>query len=251
MSRWKAAGLHLLLSIAIITVVSAIVVWLWYPIALLHVAGIDRLIGLIAAVDITVGPLLTLIVYKHGKKGLKFDLTLIALVQFVLLGYGLHALSLKRPVFLVGVVDRLELVTANQIQDRDLAEAPPPYDRISWTGAVLVGAPLPEGSRERSDLLSDAFEGRDIHVRPVFFRPYESIGPLLARHALPVSQFLTHLTAEQARGVDNALGSHRADDAAVVPLSTANGAVSMLVDAHAGTPIAPVAIDYWKAMRQN
>jgi hypothetical protein len=50
MSRWKASGIHF------------------------EAAGGDRLIFILAAVDVTLGPLITLIIFKAGKKGLKFDL---------------------------------------------------------------------------------------------------------------------------------------------------------------------------------
>lgn len=251
MSRWRAAGYHLLLSIAIISIVAAVVVWLWYPVALLHVAGIDRLIGLIAAVDITVGPLLTLIVYKHGKKGLKFDLTLIALVQLSLLAYGMHALALKRPVFLVGIVDRFELVTANQIPEADLAEGKPPYDTLAWTGATLVGAVLPDDPRERSDLMFEEIEGRQVHTRPKFFKPFDAVGPALAKSAIATARFVEQLPPGEQSDVKAALGQQAIEETAVLPLLTANGAASMLVDARTAAPIAPLSIDYWKAMRQN
>jgi hypothetical protein len=55
---------------------------------LLGFAGAEGLLLLMAGIDIVVGPLLTLIVFKAGKKGLKFDLALIALAQAAFLAYG-------------------------------------------------------------------------------------------------------------------------------------------------------------------
>lgn len=251
MSRWKAAGLHLLLSAAVISTVAMLVMWLWYPLALLHVAGIDRLIGLIALVDVTVGPLLTLIVYKHGKRGLKFDLSLIALVQAALLGYGLHTLSLKRPVFLVGVVDRFELVTANQISEQDLQAAQPPYNHLSWTGAMLVGAPLPEDPQQRSDLMFEAIEGHDIHVQPRYFAALERVLPSLFERALPLSAMIEQAPPLE-KNVLREAGANAPDaEIAALPLATSNGNATMLLDRRTGALLGPVAVDFWKATRKK
>lgn len=139
MSRFKASLLHLLMSALIIGTVVGVVISLWYPLSLLHVSGIDGLIMLIAMVDLTAGPLLTLVVYKHGKRGLKLDLALIGIVQLALLSYGIWVLSQNRPVFMVASVDRFEQVRAIDIDAKDLALAKPPYDRLSWTGRRWSG----------------------------------------------------------------------------------------------------------------
>ena len=44
-------------------------------------------------IDVILGPLLTLLVYKQGKKTLLFDLTVIVLLQISALGYGLWTIS--------------------------------------------------------------------------------------------------------------------------------------------------------------
>lgn len=251
MSRWKAAGLHLLLSMAVISTVALLVVWLWYPLALLHVAGIDRLIGLIAAVDVTVGPMLTLVVYKHGKRGLKFDLTLIALVQTALLAYGLYALSLKRPVFLVGVVDRFELVTANQISGQDLQAAQPPYNRLSWTGALPVGALLPEDPEQRSNLLFEAIEGRDIHVQPRYFSALDLSLPSLRERALPMTALIEIASSQERNALLDAAANAPDADVGALPLVTSNGNATMLIDRSTGAMLGPVAVDFWKAARKK
>ncbi len=76
MSRWKAAGIHLSISILIGLVVGALLFGVWYPPPFFHAAGADMLVLLLVGVDVVLGPLLTLIVFKSGKRGLKFDLAL-------------------------------------------------------------------------------------------------------------------------------------------------------------------------------
>src|SRR5215467_6827215 len=111
MSRWKASGIHLLLSCAIVGAVLVFMVSVWYRWPLFILAGGAGITLILAGVDVTLGPLITLIIFKPGKKGLKFDLTFIALLQVVALAYGVHVIFIARPVYLVFAVDRFNLVT--------------------------------------------------------------------------------------------------------------------------------------------
>ena len=155
MSRWKAASIHLSISVAIGLIVGALLFGVWYPPPFFHAAGADQLVLLLVSVDIVLGPLLTLVVFKSGKRGLKFDLTLIAVVQSVALVYGLSIVLRSRPVFLVAAVDRFSLVSAVDIDDADLAQGTKPEFRsLSWTGPRTVGAQLPPQGGEPH--LSDA-----------------------------------------------------------------------------------------------
>ena len=101
MSRWKAAGIHLSISAFIGLVVGALLLGVWYPPPFFHAAGADVLVVLLVGVDVVLGPLLTLIVFKSGKRGLKFDLALIGTMQAVALVYGMSVVLESRPVFLV------------------------------------------------------------------------------------------------------------------------------------------------------
>ena len=115
MSRWKAAAIHLSISAAIGLVVGALLLLVWYPPPYFHAAGADQLVLLLVGVDLVLGPLLTLILFRSGKKGLKFDLAMIAVLQTTALVYGLSVVLQSRPVFLVSAVDRFVLVSASEI----------------------------------------------------------------------------------------------------------------------------------------
>lgn len=89
MPRTKAVLIHLGLSSALALGVTSLLVFGWYPWPYFMALGGLMLVALIVGVDVVLGPLLTFIVFKPGKKSLKFDLTVIALVQAAALGYGL------------------------------------------------------------------------------------------------------------------------------------------------------------------
>src|SRR5919201_4579714 len=98
MSRWKAASIHFTLSVAIATILLGLMLALWYPPPYFALMGGLMLVVLIAGCDVTLGPLITLIIFKTGKKGLKLDLAMIGCVQAAALVYGLYMMFEARPV---------------------------------------------------------------------------------------------------------------------------------------------------------
>ena len=56
---------------------------------------------MLLAIDVILGPLLGLLVYKEGKKSLKFDLSVIILIQIAALCYGVFSIEQGRPAWLV------------------------------------------------------------------------------------------------------------------------------------------------------
>lgn len=139
MTRWRAFCVHLFISLLVIGSIAFGLFSLWYPPELLGFAKADRLFLIIAMVDVVVGPLLTLIVFKPGKPSLKFDLGVIALLQAVFLVAGLWTVWTSRPVFLVGAGKYFEIVFANQIDPEDLAEGALGFTELPAFGARLVG----------------------------------------------------------------------------------------------------------------
>lgn len=248
MTRWKASGIHLSLSILILGTIAALLVWRWYPPGLFHMADADKLLVLIGGVDVVLGPLLTLIVYKQGKKSLRFDLTVIALMQLAALGYGLNTVWQSRPVYLVAVVDRFQLVFANEIEERDrqLAIA---YRKLPLLGPETVAAVLPQDSTARQQVMFSALEGRDVHLKPAYFAPYSMGADDLLEAAMPARELSTRLPREQSAALQQAIDAtgRGADTLVAVPVSSRRGNATMLLDAGNGQVVGPVAIDPWPA----
>lgn len=245
MTRFKAAGIHLLISAAVIGAFAVFYLTQWYPPALLEMSKGLKLLGLLALVDVVVGPLLTFLVFKPGKKGLKFDLTVIAVLQLAALAYGLHSMWQSRPVFMVAVKDRFELVFANEIHPKDLSLASPEFQRLGWGQPRLLSAPLPEDPVARERVMLSAFEGRDVHRLPEHYRPYEDILPELRRVVRPASSLPEPALIEQATrvAVRNELGIN---DVGYVPINSSRGAAVMLIRRSDGQPLEPLNWDPWE-----
>jgi hypothetical protein len=193
-SRGIAAGVHLLISAAIATAAALLVFGVWYPGAFRYLAGGRDLFLLVTSVDVILGPVLTFAVFNRAKgwQQLRWDLAVIGIIQLAALVYGLHTVAVVRPVAMVFEVDRLRLVTANDVPADDLRLAKAPYDRLSWTGPSLLGARTPEPGAEHNDVLSKSLEGTDISSRPQFWQPYEQSKPVALARSRPLAALIKH-----------------------------------------------------------
>lgn len=249
MTRWKAAGIHLLISAIVIGGVAALLLWRWYPPALWGVAKADKLMMILALVDVMLGPVLTLIVYKAGKKSLRFDLTVIALLQLTALAYGLNTVWQSRPVYLVAAVDRFQMVFANEIDRADLAKASPPFRSLPLTGLQIIGAKIPEAAEARNEVLFSAMSGKDIHLLPAYYVPYAEVALQLAKRATPASSLTDSLAADEAQRLLRAVSAtgRAPSSVAVAPVSSIRsaGSAAMLVDAASGAVLRPAAVNVW------
>src|SRR5713226_1274244 len=101
MSRIKAFLIHLGISTIIFLVLLFFIVFIWYPSPYFSTDGGWQGIKIVAAVDMVLGPLLTLIVFKSGKRGLKLDLTVIGLLQATALAWGVFIVHDQRTALVV------------------------------------------------------------------------------------------------------------------------------------------------------
>lgn len=106
---------HLLISLLIAGASLFLIFEVWYP-APLHIAlGVGGLAIMMLAIDVVLGPLLTLVLAKEGKKGLKVDLIVIGIVQLSALFYGLYSIDKGRPVAIAFDINRFEIVQKHTV----------------------------------------------------------------------------------------------------------------------------------------
>lgn len=249
MSRWKAAAIHLCISIVIAGIASGLLLGVWYPPPYFHAGGAGKLLALVAGVDISVGPLLTLLVFKSGKRGLKFDLAVIGALQAVALVYGFHVLVHSRPVFMAATVDRFVIVAAEDIAPSDLAKASQSeWQHLSWTGPVLVGATLPSNEKQRETLMFSTLKGgKDIQDLPERYVPYTSVAPAMLKRAYPLAR-LRKMHPQATDEISRWLAKrHLRDDEVVwLPIQARRWDMVMMMNAKNGEPIGPIPLDPWK-----
>lgn len=200
MSRWKAMLIHLGISALIGTAVIAALLLVWYPPPQFSAAGVERFIYLLIGVDVVLGPLLTLVVFRAGKPGLKLDLALIAICQLAALAYGLHIMWQSRPVYLVAVVDRIHMVTPVDIDAESLAKAEPPYSNLPIFGPQLIGGRTATDPEERQKMVMLTLEtGKDVQNLPEYFVPYDQVSDELLRRSRPLEALLQQYPQHASR----------------------------------------------------
>lgn len=101
MIRTKAALIHLILSILLVSTLFSIVYFIWYPKPFFELSGVIEPFKILVLIDVVIGPLLTFVVFKKGKKHLKLDLSIIAVLQLSAIIYGSYVIYNGRPSTLV------------------------------------------------------------------------------------------------------------------------------------------------------
>lgn len=247
MSRWKAAGIHLCISLLVTLVLGMLLLGVWYPPPYFRAAGADELMLLLVGIDLVVGPLLTLIIFRAGKPGLRFDLSFIAVVQAAMFSYGMTIVLESRPVFLVGEIDRFVLVSANEIDLANMQKARnPAFRTLSWTGPQLVGAKPPTDSQEKNDVLfSAAFAHRDIDQLPSYYTTYDEQASVIIAHGRSIDELRKR--HPEGNVFLDAFIHTQADpaDLAWMPLAARRHDLVMIISRRTGTPLRALEIDPW------
>lgn len=122
MSRYKAALIHLFISASVFALFLVLVLSVWYVYPYHRTEGVISIIFIMTAVDVVLGPLLTLLLFKSGKKGLKLDISLIAALQIIALLYGAHTIYSERPVYIVFAHNQFDVVVNSEIDTNTIPE---------------------------------------------------------------------------------------------------------------------------------
>lgn len=178
---------HLSLSFLITLLVVGLVFFIWYPSPLAAAVGVTYIFLMLLVVDVILGPLLGLLVYKEGKKTLKFDLSVIILIQIAALCYGVFSIEQGRPAWVVYNVDRFELVRKNDLILENIGQAQPQFQQVSWTGPQFVAVKLAVSPQQRqNDMFTEVLGGISIAQRPERYVELPQAKNQIQQRALPL-----------------------------------------------------------------
>ena len=248
MTRSKLFQFRFAATAGVLLLVFGIVRILWFPGDYFAISGITKLLLVLVAVNIVIGPGLSTLLYKRGKWGLKFDLVLIACIEIAVLCWALYEIHDRRPAFAVFVVDRFEAVTRSEV------------DLTALTGRglgirpslrpQLVYAALPTDPDIMSQLIDDTlFLGKkDIDRRPEFWEPYSNGIAEVKAVARPLSRFVTPQDA-RAVPIQNWLQKQNGqlEDFVYLPMQARAGDAIVVIDVDSGYPVEVLAIDPWSS----
>lgn len=245
MSRWRASALHLAVSLTMVLALAALLLSTWYSGGLLVLSGAKRLLLVTATTFLVSGPLLTLLVFRSGKRGLTSDLAIIALMQSAFLAYGLALAWQSRPVFLVATAERIILVMANEVDPADLMSSGVvrPSSRLPMLGPELVGTRRPTDPDENDRLIDALLAGRDLPVFPQHYVSFEEVATALLAGSEPLSSLPSgNGDSIQRSRVRSALRRVPAD-ARWVPITSSQTAAVMMIDPSSGYPLGVLSLD--------
>lgn len=176
MARYKAFLLHILGSTAVISIVFGFVHLVWYPGQLFDATGGVNLMLIVIAVDVVLGPLITLVIFNPKKASLKFDMAFVLACQVAFLFYGVWAISAARPVYVVLVGNNFYMVTANEIDPMDQEKSEDPrFQSMPFFGPEFVGTRVPTDPKVIRDIVAAAPHGMGLQNLPQYFLAYEDI----------------------------------------------------------------------------
>ena len=246
-TRWRAATVHFALSVLIAALVFAAIYFVWYPGALFESAGGRNLFLLIACVDVVIGPLITLIIFVPGKRGLVFDLVVIALLQLAALSYGVWVLYESRPAWMVFVKDRFELVRANHVLEAERAKAKSPFNEIPIDGPRFVGARMPAETGEQLRIAISAARGHDLQTYPQYLVAYDDVKKAVAAKSRPFEKLLEFNPAKRSEveGLPARLGRSR-EQIRYLPMRAGKVDLTVLVDAKSGDVLQVTGLKPWE-----
>jgi len=184
-NRWQAFGMHLLVSLSLFITMCTIIVVFWYPGVLFTTEGGWQGVRLIAGIDFVIGPTLTLLVYKPGKKGLKFDLTVIGILQVICITYGMYVVNYSRPA-VVAYADGIYYTTPLLRFDSrgiDVNQS----ELLTGNYPIWVNIKLPENKEDRLAVkIKRMWKGLETSVD--LYEPYKNALPLLSREGISLEE---------------------------------------------------------------
>lgn len=173
---------------------------LWYPYPYREMSGGRELFLIVVAVDVILGPLITLAVFNRAKplRELKRDLVMVALIQLGALGYGIWTVFVARPVHMVFEYDRFRVVHAVNVPFELLNRTPPGIVALPLTGPTLLSLRPFRDANEKMEATMAALDGLSLSARPDLWQPYAAAKGEIWQEAKPVTELKARFPSRSA-----------------------------------------------------
>src|SRR5678816_3788042 len=155
MIAWReklvACAIHFLATLLLAALAAALIFLVWFPAPFARMLGGNELFLLVVGCDLALGPLISLVIYnsRKSRRLLITDYSVVGVVQICALVYGVHTLAAARPVYVAFNHDRIEIVSALDISDEELAAAKNPvYGSLPLTGPRFISIKVPAAEQQ-------------------------------------------------------------------------------------------------------
>lgn len=203
----RAFSIHFFLSVVAAVFMALLVLGVWFPYPLRHLAGGLDLFWILIGVGVVCGPVLTGLLYSPNKsrRELITDLSAIIIIQLGALIYGVYSISQARPVALVFEADRFVAVTAAQIDVTALPRALPQWQSLSWRGPIFLGTRKARNGIETLQSIELSLRGLEPSARPGWWQSYDDSRPVARQRMKPLSGLRAQQVPEVQAAVDVAV----------------------------------------------
>ena len=217
----------------------------WYPYPYRKLSGGRELFALVVAVDMVLGPLITLVICNAAKmrRDLVMDFTVIGLLQVAALTYGLWTVFAARPVHLVFEYSRMAVVHAVDIAPELLVQAPPALQQLPLRGPTLVSL-RPLHGNEAIESVLQATAGIPQAAQPRLWQPYDAAREKILQKSLPIGELTVRLPSHvdtTARAV--ARTGRQSHTLRSLLLLSRKATWTVLIDAQSAQPVGFIALD--------
>lgn len=244
--RIQASAVHLSISVLVAALAALLVFGLWYPYPYREVSGGRELFMLVVAVDVIMGPLVTLAIFDRRKpwKELRRDLFVVVMLQSSALCYGLWTVAIARPVHMVFEIDRFRIVHSIDVPDDLLSKTPQGITARPWVGPSLLGTRSFKNGHEQMEMTMTALQGVQLGFRPDLWQDYEASRQDVLRVSKPVID-LRQRFPSQIVAIDATLAGQgvSVEDARYVPLAGRKDFWTVLLDGRNGDILGFVPVD--------
>ena len=244
--RLGASGIHLGISLCVAVFAAALVFGLWYPYPYGEISGGRELFFLVVAVDVIMGPLITLAIFNRAKprRELLIDFTVVGLLQLAALGYGLWTVFAARPVHLVFEYSRMTVVHAIDVDADLLAKAPTSLQKLPVTGPTVIALRPFKNPAEQFDATTAALKGFPLAARSDLWQAYEPVRADVLKEAKPVAELRARFS-NQAAQIDRAIAAtgKPVTDLRYLPLLSRKTAWTVLLDTTTAEPLGYLPLD--------
>ena len=180
-----AFAIHLLFSALIIGTFMFMVTQLWFPDLLFELENVWQGLQILIPVDAILGPILTLILFVPGKKGLMGDLIIIAVIQVLALVYGGFTIYGQRPEIMVFAGDRFEIIPSSKFDRTNFAVEY--FDNNEQDYPLIVYALPGQTPEEQNEFVLNNIQYQKKADR---YRPLTDFQSEVAKKALSLSKFV-------------------------------------------------------------
>ncbi len=194
--RLKAFLVHICSSAGVLSLILGALYFGWYRWPGWYVTGVMTVMAILIGVDLTLGPLVTLLIAnpKKPRRVLLRDVGVVVAVQLIALVYGASALWIGRPLYYVFWVNGFKVVAASELpaKERVLARKENPEFAPHWYSTPRwAWAPRPADATPPPDATTAVNEMRTLSSvvpMPQSFKSLSQAGDDLRSHLRKVDQ---------------------------------------------------------------